>query len=205
MGIFEPFYKLTVYLKSLLFSSRIQSEFCKDIEDEYYRIEKYLPQHAESVLDVGCGVAGIDVFVSNHYKNGVDVCLIDKTHVDKSIHYDFHNSGSFYSSLDIARSVLEMNGTPKEKVHVQEATPDSDVLFSRRFDVVISLISWGFHYPVATYLDAVYGKLNDNGVLIIDIRKDTDGEKEIARKFGNCEVIFEAQKYIKVLAKKCQS
>jgi hypothetical protein len=39
------------------------------------------------------------------------------------------------------------------------------------FDLVISLGSWCFHYPPATYLDAIFGRCRPGGVLILDVRK----------------------------------
>jgi hypothetical protein len=44
------------------------------------------------------------------------------------------------------------------------------------FDIIISTYSWGFHYPVDTYLDEVASKLAPSGVLILDIRHNTPGE-----------------------------
>lgn len=199
-GIFS--YKLSISLKSFLFSSQIEDEFNKDMEAEYSTIKKYLPQNANSILDIGCGVAGIDVLINNHYKNKIDIFLIDKTKVDKKIYYNYENRGSFYNSLKIAKTLLTKNGVKINKIHLQEATPNNEIKFSQGFDIVISLISWGFHYPVATYLDKVYEKMNNNGILILDIRKNTDGEKEIEKRFGNYQIIFQTKKYMRVFAKK---
>lgn len=202
IGCINPFYKLSVNLKSLFFASQIKREFNKDLVEEYSIIKQFLPQNMSSFLDIGCGVAGIDLLISHHYANNVDIFLIDKTQVDKNIHYYFETEGSFYNSLQISKKLLETNGVSSDRIHLQEATNDNKILFENEFDLIVSLISWGFHYPVSTYLNEVYDKLKPGGILIVDIRKDTDGKNEITSKFGNCRVIFESEKYIKILSRK---
>lgn len=156
-----------------------------------------LKDHTSRMLDIGCGIAGPESFFTV-----VDLYLIDKTTIDQDLHYGFQKTGSFYNSLDIAKKNLMANGVPEENIHLQEATPDNKILFDVEFDLVISLISCGFHYPVDTYLKQIYEKLLPGGVLIIDIRKGTDGKEKIQKKFGNLRVIQDQKKYERVLAVK---
>lgn len=201
-GSFNHFYKLSVYLKSVLFSSKIRNEFNKNMWLEYDIIRPYLPRIVKSILDIGCGTAGIDVLISKHYQNAINIFLIDKTCVDKRIYYDFNTNGSFYNSLRISKKVLECNGVLSSRIYLQEATEKNNILFNQQFDIIISLISWGFHYPINTYLTEVYEKLNKNGVLILDIRKGTCGENEIEQKFGKYTVLLNTPKFIRILVKK---
>jgi len=135
-------------------------------------------------LDIGCGVAGIDVLLSQHYNGNVEIFLIDKTKVDKKLYYNFEKRGSFYNSLQISKSILTANGVNRNKIHLQEATENNEIRFNQNFDIVISLISWGFHYLVSTYLDRVYIKMNKNGIRIIDVRKNTNSEKDIEKNLA---------------------
>jgi len=196
------FHSLSTELKIFFYGPEIKREYNKDIEFEYSTIKDYLLEDAKSVLDIGCGVAGIDVLISKHYSNNINIFLIDKTYTNKKIYYGFKRKASFYNSLDISKNVLELNGVSSDNIFIQEANDDNSIDFKESFDIVISLISWGFHYPVFTYLDSVYDKLNQNGILIIDVKKLTGGEKEIEKKFGNYKVIFENKEMIRVLAKK---
>src|SRR5690606_38151004 len=50
-------------------------------------------------------------------------------------------------------------------------------------DSVVSLISWGWHYPVSTYLEPVRSALPPGGRLILHIRPRTGGEEELRRYF----------------------
>ncbi len=202
LGHWPLFYRPAVGLKSILFSQQVKDEFNQDMLNEFTRLKPFLPPTVNSILDIGCGIAGIDVLISNYYKNEVGIFLIDKTLVDKKIHYHFENNGSFYNSLPLAKKILELNGVKPEQIQFQEATDDNQINFSGSFDLVISLISWGYHYPLSTYLDEVYNKLNNRGIIILDIRKNTGGEKEIEKKFGNYKIIFETKKYLRIMASK---
>ena len=68
---------------------------------------------------------------------------------------------------------------------------------------MISLISWGFHYPVETYLDKAYDVLVEGGSMIIDVRKGTNGIAMIKNLFGEVDVILDAEKFQRVVALKC--
>jgi SAM-dependent methyltransferase len=196
------FYKWSKAIQSKLFRKTIHNKFIEDLENDFGQINPFLPSQSTSILDIGCGVAGIDVLISRFYKHTVDIYLLDKTHTDSDIYYGFQESGSYYNSLEIAKQVLEENGTPSGNIHMWD-TSDSNNLFAQNsFDVVISLLSWGFHYPISTYIEKVYKSLKTGGVLIIDIREKTDGADEIKKIFGNFRVIYKSKDYRRILAKK---
>ena len=194
-----------VLFEAWLFKNRIKRLFTEDMQREYESIKKILPRNPSSVLDVGCGVAGIDVMLARHYeKNGkkVDFYLLDKTELNDKVYYGLQKIASYYNSLNIARELLLVNRVDSEKIHIQEVT-GSKIFPGTRFDLVLSLISWGFHYPVETYLDQVYDLLKSGGKLIIDIRKGTGGEKLIEKKFGSKPVVIkDAQKHQRFLIEK---
>jgi len=196
-------YNRMVALEAFLFKKRIKRLFNKDIFDEYERIKNYLPKRAFSILDIGCGVAGIDVLLYRHYQDkNLDIYLLDKTEVEDKVYYGLERKAAFYNSLEIAKNILALNGVKESNIYSQEVKSGYKINFPVKFDLVISLISWGFHYPVDTYLDQVYNLLNPGGTLIMDVRKGSGGEKLIKDKFGNAETIYEAQKHIRVIVRK---
>lgn len=198
-------YNLAVTLEAMVTKPRAKRIFRKDMGREYSILKPHLPEHARAILDIGCGVAGIDVLMHAHYREKnqtIDICLLDKTEMPKRVYYGLEEKGSYYNSLSIAREMLVLNGVAPEHILVQEVGDDYRIAFRTKFDLVISLISWGFHYPVATYLEQVYELLQPGGVLILDVRKDSGGIEQIQRKFGNTKIIFEARKYARVMAKK---
>jgi len=199
-------FDVIVSLEAKMTKKKVQDLFSEGMAFEYENIKSYLPKNPATILDIGCGVAGIDVLLGNHYKKlslSPSFFLLDKTDMPTKVYYSFKQRGCYYNSLDIAKNLLMGNGILEEKISLKEA--DGKVVgFDAKFDLVISLISWGFHYPVAIYLDEVYAKMNKGGVLIIDVRKvpQEDGIQLIKNKFGNITIIKESPKSARVVAVK---
>jgi SAM-dependent methyltransferase len=192
-----------VALEGLLAKNKIARLFSEEMEHEYDEMKPFLPKSAKAILDIGAGVGGIDILLARHYrKDNPAVCLIDRTEMPKKVYYSFKDKACYYNSLEITKGLLAENGVPAEKIFLQEATDDGSIGFNMSFDLIVSLISWGFHYPVSTYLETAYQKLNSGGVLILDVRKSQGGIDLIRKRFGNAEVIYSGAKHDRVLAKK---
>lgn len=188
---------------NVIFNSKaIKLLYEKDMYSEYNTIKEVLPISINNILDIGCGIAGVDVYISNHYNNSIDIYLLDKTLMENKVHYGFEQKGAFYNSLEGAKDFLISNSIKSDKIFIQEATDDNKITFDDKFDLIISLISWGFHYPVSTYLNEVYNKLSNNGILIIDVRKETDGIEKLKEVFPKLEVVFDSSKFQRILARK---
>lgn len=184
-------------------SPRIKALYEDDMRREYQSIKEFLPKTCSSILDIGCGVAGIDVFLSKHFKDiQPTFYLLDKTSIEKVVFYDFKHKASFYNSLDVAKEMLISNGIPERYVHLIEATDNNDINIDGKVELVISLISWGFHYPVETYLNKVHNLLIKGGSLIIDVRKGTADIDKLSNIFSKVDIIFDERKYQRVLATK---
>jgi hypothetical protein len=63
-------------------------------------------------------------------------------------------------------------------------------------------MTWGFHFPVETYLDRVHELLNENGSLIIDVRKGSGGLERLSQRFERCDIIQDARNRVRVCAGK---
>jgi len=199
-----PIYNRVVALESFFRSASIKRRFARDIETEYKDIANALPKKCSSILDIGCGVAGIDVLLFRHFKHDPSLMfhLLDKSAVDSRVFYGFKQQGSIYNSLEVARRLLVANGIPVDRIHLQEATDNNTIEFGEQFDLVTSLISWGFHYPVPTYLDQVDQCMRPGAHLILDVRKGTDGQKLINDRFGDVKTISESDSKLRLLVVK---
>lgn len=196
-----PIYNLAINLEALIFPNRTKKFFSIDMEREIGSLKKYLPNNPKKILDIGCGVAGIDIMLNRHYDNNPVFYLLDKSEVNSKVYYGLEKKAAYYNSLKLAKELLVLNGISADKIYTEEVG-EKPIFFDQKFDLVLSLISWGFHYPVSTYLNQVYNLLNSGGTLIIDVRKDSGGEEELRNKFGNLEVIYDARKHRRVLIKK---
>jgi SAM-dependent methyltransferase len=166
---------------------------------EYALLRPYLPKRCSSVLDIGCGVGAIDILLYRRYKSKPHLYLLDKTEIHSSLKYGFQQEGEFYNSMTITENLLIQNGVKKEHIHCLEATKDNCINTPGDIDLVVSTLAWGFHFPVDTYLDTVYSKLRNGGRLIIDIRRGTNGQKLLKKKFGNCKRIMFRRKFCRFL------
>lgn len=195
-------YERMVTIESKLFERRIKRLYAADMNKEYLIIRSYLPEHVSSVLDIGCGIGGIDALLAAHYDfRDIYFYLHDKTKMDLKIHYGYEKTSSFYNSLLVAKDLLVMNGVSEDFIILSEANGD-EILTQNKIDIIISLISWGFHYPIHVYLNRVRELLSQRGVLIVDVRKGTEGEKEIEKIFMETLVIFETESFIRIVARK---
>ena len=182
--------------------SAITQGFRNSLQEDFDDIRDHLPNQPKRILDIGCGLGGIDVFLSDRFGSmAPHFYLLDKTSVEQSIFYEFHEQAAFYNSLILAREFLSLNGVKASSITCLEAAPDNRIDIEPGLDLVISLISWGFHYPVTTYLAEVGRALSPSGVVILDVRKGTAGLRELRSLFSEVRVISEKPKFLRLLAR----
>jgi SAM-dependent methyltransferase len=153
-------------------------DYWKRMKEEMVDLIPYLP-HCRNLLDIGCGLGGIDVEMYHHYLGEIDLFLLDKTETTTEEKYKYGKKPVFYNSLAKTKEVLMSNRVKEEHIHLVEAnegclTPYKD----ESMDIILSLLSWCFHYPVDVYLEEVKRLLSPTGVLIVDVRKHT-GQLEL--------------------------
>lgn len=171
----------------------IRAEYGREIEATFATFRDYLPETAESILDIGSGMAGIDVLLGKHYPKAT-LHLLDKSGVSPRINAGFNAKAedfAHYNDFGAALGLLAANGVDNPVVcHDMHRDPFPDHVF----DVVVSLLSWGFHYPIATYAPKCWG------VMVVDVRKGTDGEAKLG-EIGDVKVVHEGQKFRRVVVR----
>ena len=136
---------------------------------EFQEIEKFLPEHGAHLCDIGCGHGFIDLVAAK--KLNCRVSLIDIEDSDER-HHNFSENGAGYASLEKAKCFLTSNGIPANSIQI--CNPKFQELPRGPFDLIISLLSAGFHYPVEQYLEYVHETLKPNGVFVFDLRDQVD-------------------------------
>jgi hypothetical protein len=200
------FYSSTV--EPQLRAGAIIRDYTTIMQQEYANMAPHLPPKASHIVGIGAGVGGLEILLARHYVNKGQACphvtLIDKTGLDAQVHFGFHPVASVYNSLALAQIALVRNGVPATSTTMLEAdqAPAWAEQHPHQVDVVTSLIAWGFHFPVATYLSLVQTILKPTGVLMIDVRKGTTGHTELAQAFGKVSVILDDAKFERLL---CQN
>jgi SAM-dependent methyltransferase len=195
------YYTYFIPLEAYLMRQQIKEKFALKLLEEYQIMKPYLPTQASRIVDIGSGIAGIDVFLYHHYRHSIpklDLFLLDQTETNKNIYYGFHQQASYYNSLEVAKLMLMSNKVNEENIHLISVNSYYEIECSSA-DLIISLISWGYHYPVSTYLEQVYQWLKPGGRLILDVRKGSDGENELKQKFPENHLIMQDKKRRRIL------
>lgn len=163
-----------------------------ELQATYEGIKDYLPKDG-AILDIGCGMAGIDILLDRHYGGDAQITLLDKQGKADTINAGFHkNADTFahYHDFDLALEMLKRNNV----VGVKTIDADLGALPKKGFTVVISLLSWGFHYPIDTYNPPI----KKGGIIVADIRRGTDGIEKLS-EYGALTVVHNAKKYQRVV------
>lgn len=130
------------------------AEYARVIERVYENIRPHLPPAAETILDIGCGMAGIQVYLRKHYPDA-KLMLLDGD--GDETRNGWNATLGAFNSRSATEALLAANGIPRI-----ERWYDINTKERLEADLVISLASWGYHYPLATY-DA-------HGYCIADLR-----------------------------------
>lgn len=162
------------------------------LDVDYQMIKDLLPEKADSILDIGCGLGFIDIALNNHYSGKSNLYLLDKTNFineDTPIR-GFNKEYVFYNSMESTKENLLNNGVEDDKINCYEVSEDSiNELSKNRYDIIISLLSCGWHYSIEKYVDLIKNTLSDDGIFIVDIRHNTEQLEYAKENFRLIKVV----------------
>jgi len=176
--------------------------------ESFSKLIPILPAHLKKVVDIGCGLAMYDIFVYRHYHEiGQEITMyyVDQTRVQEPSRYGFENDQyEFYNSLEWSREIAVYNGVPSSAIETVNATKDN-IAKLHDVDLVYSMVSWGFHYPIDLYLKVVFEALKPGGILYVELRKAKKAwmpQLELLQKqFGdNCSIVDKTQRKLEIVA-----
>lgn len=177
---------ITFLIKPFLLRNKILATdvapYCERILRDYKELKSLLPEHKSSILNIGAGFGGHDLYLGKHYKNA-KFSLIEGTKTVPKSHSGFREDTQPYRNGNIAVRLLRANGIPARLYPVSQVT--SDVIIPT--DFVVSLCAWGHHFPISTYLPLVQRSLTRGGHVLVDLRTGTDGRKQM--ELGGFEVV----------------
>lgn len=179
----------------------LEDEFNYHINKEFEEMKPFLPNKAENIIDIGCGMCGIDVLIYHHF-NDPDFLLIDGNDLDEKIFYGYKKETSIYNSFIEAEDLLIKNEVPSDAFSFCYALDFYDIPIKLTYDLIISLLSCGYHYPLETYLPFIVNNLSNDGVFICDIRQGTNGLETIKQNFLEYKIISDYNKSDRIAAYK---
>lgn len=122
------------------------------------------------VLDIGCGLAVLDIHIARVYKSIV-VRLLDGDGTGSRAR-GFRLQMEPWADVEAGHTMFRANVGGDVCPFVSVHRPGD---FDMSCDLILSSRSWCHHYPASVYLDSVKRSLNPGGLLVVDIRAGTDG------------------------------
>ena len=165
--------------------NRAENLFSKEIET----FKNFLPNKVQNIIDIGCGLGIIDIYLNKLYLNKPNFFLLDKNKIDKKIKYGFSDNYESYNDLNETKKILSDNNIENERIHLFDV--EKPIKINQQFDLVISLKSMGYHYPLETYLDLFKKCCSPNTVFIFDVIDEYYNEKELTKYFYDIKIIYE--------------
>jgi len=164
-------------------------------------ILKLAPENTRSILDIGCGLGLVDLVLYRRINPSPDVYLLDKNNEHKSlspVRGGYNQRFIFTADLDLTRDIFAQNGTATEQVHYID-TENNAIASLPKIDLILSITSWGFHYPIETYWEGVREIVHDKSVLFIDLRKETSGFDFLKDRFSHNCILDETETLIRAI------
>jgi hypothetical protein len=165
----------------------IEKNSSKLFHDEIDIIKNFLPNNLQNIMDIGCGLGIINIFLNEIYKNKVSFFLLDKNHVDNKIKYGFSSNYESYNDLNETRKILLNNGVDSNKINIFDV--DKDINIEKKMDLVISLKSMGYHYPFENYIPLFRNCCSKDTNFIFDIASDQYEVNFFKKYFDNIKII----------------
>jgi SAM-dependent methyltransferase len=131
--------------------------------------------HWHTVLDIGCGLAGIDALLTRRF-GARRAHLLDGDGLAPKVN-GWNKATGARNDVEKGAELVRANSGPD--VEVVSHVAGDDLQIDDQLDLVISSRSWGHHYPIPVYLPLVRRALRSGGTLILDIRRKTDGVREL--------------------------
>ena len=149
------------------------------------------------VVDIGCGLAMYHVNIAAFFGGRSEHWLVDRSNnqVGQKKDHGYSKSGgsgfAFYNSLECAEGILSASGVNSSRIHLVNATSQNvENIGAGSADFVMSVISMGYHYPIAVYVNAIAAVLKPvTGRLMFTVSswgRPLDQHKSLKRNGFTC-------------------
>ncbi len=156
---------------------------------ELNTFEKYLPSTVQNIMDIGCGLGVLDIFINEKYSNQPNFYLLDKNIIDTKIKYGFSKNYESYNDLNETINILQKNGLSKNQIYVKNV--DEKFTINEKIDLVISLKSMGYHYPIENYIELLRKNCSNETVFIFDVFDEKYSLEMVKENFKEVQIIYE--------------
>jgi hypothetical protein len=154
--------------------AEVKRRYAAHVAEDFAGMEPHLPpvDQVHTILEIGCGMAALEVFMKRRYPDA-RLELLDGDTISNAGGAGYSDKPDVYNSRKHTELLLGANGVQVDRWH------DLNTKAQLEADLIISMASWGYHYPLATY--------RARGFAIVDLRRGAEPRRG--------KVIFEGPKY----------
>ena len=167
---------------------------------EFKTFKNYLPNSPENIMDIGCGLGIINIYLNEFFEKKPVFFLLDKNKVDRKITYGFSSNYESYNDLKETKNILLDNNIDTSCMYLFDV--EKQFVITKKMDLVISLKSMGYHYPINTYIELLRNCCTKDTVFIFDIGDNQYDENYLRTIFQDIKIIYE-EKTNNVLRRLC--
>jgi len=172
------------YFQNTTLEQNSENLFLREVET----FKKYLPKSVKNIMDIGCGLGIIDVYL-NRIFNNPNFFLLDKNRIDKKIKYGFSDNYESYNDLSETKNILIDNQINLNQINLVDV--EKDIIIEEQINLVISLKSMGYHYPFELYLKLFNQCCTKHTLFIFDLSKTYFDQNKLKKYFEKIQIIYE--------------
>jgi len=159
-----------------------------EIEREFNLFKNHIPKNIKTVMDIGCGLGLINILLNNNFKNINEFYLLDKNIIDHKIKYGFSINYESYNNLLATKKTLKLNNIDENKINLIDVNKNYHIK-EKSIDLIISLVSMGYHYPISNYVELLKKTCTKKTVFIFDIATEYQDLDLIKNLFNHYEIL----------------
>ena len=170
------------------------------IYDDYLSIREHLPKKVTNILDIGCGFGGLAALLQVHYapETTPHFHLVEQARIPGA---EFSRPTPDAPDLDplaCAAELLIANGVADAQVHTI-ASDNAKALYKNKYDLIVSMRSWCYLYPIETYIEVVRTALRPGGTFLVDVHKNLGGLAALCAYLPDATLVSERQDLVRCL------
>ena len=182
------------FLFTNFFINYFQNQDLEKITEELFLKElntfkNFLPNSVNTIMDIGWGLGIINIYLNKVFEKKPIFFLLDKNRIDRKIKYGFSLNYESYNDLNETKNILLENEIDSACVHLFDVERKFQI--NKKIDLVISLKSMGYHYPINSYIELFRNCCTKNTVFIYDIGENQYDENYLKSIFDDVKIIYE--------------
>lgn len=146
---------------------RENEDFYLSMSKAEFKIMKPYIGQPKKILELGCGLGRYSVFLNSQLEQSPHFIMADFSHISKKIKYGWNPEESKYNNLELTKDFCNDNGLSNFTIF-DLALEDLENL--EDIDLVISVLSVGFHYPIELYINKLMKITSPKATMIFGVR-----------------------------------